>query len=313
MSEPAMRAAIIDLGTNTFNLLVFERGEDGGLRILHSAELPVFLGKGGIEKGIIADDAFQRGLAALRKHKATAIDHGATVITGFGTSALRNARNGSHFVHRAKEELGITISIIAGDQEAELILEGVRQAAPFGSQPSVVMDIGGGSTEFILATNKALMWKRSFELGVTRLRERIPISDPITVDEEARIARHLDDRLEALYAVVERQEPHVLIGSAGSFDTLANIVAATQGITLSPDATTLPFSALEFDAIKDRLLRMTRAERLLVPGLPEHRVDTIPYALITIERVLIAGSIRELAWSKYALKEGAAARMIASG
>ncbi len=309
MIKPAMRAAIIDLGTNTFNLLVFERGGEG-LRILHSEELPVFLGKGGIEKGTITDDAFERGLEALRKHKATAIAHGASRITAFGTSALRNAGNGADFVRRAEEGLEITISVIPGDQEAELILAGVRLAVPFGPQPSLVMDIGGGSTEFILATNKALMWKRSFELGVTRLRERIPISDPITVEEEARIARHLDDRLEALYAVVERQEPHVLVGSAGSFDTLAHIIAAEQGVALSPDATTLPFSALEFDAIKDRLLRMTREERLRVPGLPEHRVETIPYALISIERVLIAGEIRELAWSKYALKEGAAARMI---
>lgn len=303
-----MRAAIVDLGTNTFNLLVFVRGEKK-LVVLHSEELPVFLGKGGIEEGVIADDAFQRGLEALRKHRATAIDLGATTITGFGTSALRNAKNAADFIDRAQRELGITISIIPGEEEAELILAGVRQAVPFGSQPSLVMDIGGGSTEFILATNKALMWKRSFELGVTRLRERIPISDPITVDEEARIARHLDDRLEALYAVVERQEPHVLVGSAGSFDTLANIIAAEQGITLSPEATSLSFSALDFDAIRDRLLRMTREERLRVPGLPEHRVDTITYALISIERVLIAGEIRELAWSKYALKEGAAARM----
>lgn len=303
-----MRAAIIDLGTNTFNLLVYEQGE-AGLRVVKSVELPVFLGKGGIEKGVIADDAFARGREALRQHKATAEFHNVTSIRGFGTSALRNARNGGNFVRRAMQELGIGITIIPGEQEAELILAGVRQAVPFGSQPSLVMDIGGGSTEFILATDKALMWKRSFELGVTRLRERIPIGDPITVEEEARIAAHLDDRLEALYSVVERQEPHVLVGSAGSFDTLARIISADRGETLAPDAVTLAFSALEFDAIKDRLLRMDRAERLRVPGLPEHRVDTIPYALIQIDRVLLAGGIRELAWSRYALKEGAAVSM----
>lgn len=312
MDKPAKtpRAAVIDLGTNTFNLLVHESGS-GGLRIVHAAELPVFLGKGGVEKGIITDEAFARGMDALRRHKEAAVSLGAASIRGFGTSALRNARNGAAFVRMALEELGIPITIIPGDREAELILAGVRQALPFGQQPALVMDIGGGSTEFILATDKALMWKRSFELGVTRLRERIPISDPITVDEEARIARHLDDRLEALYAVVERQEPHLLIGSAGSFDTLARIMAAESGTTMVEDATTLPFSALDFDAIKDRLLRMTRAERLSVPGLPEHRVDTIPYALIQIERVLLAGGIRELAWSRYALKEGAAAFLTA--
>ncbi len=297
--------AIIDLGTNTFNLLVFEQGQ-AGLRIVHSVELPVFLGKGGIEQGLIAPDAFERGMEALRLHKATALEHGARSIRGFGTSALRNARNAQDFVQAAERGLGIAIGIIPGDREAELILAGVRQAVRFGAQPSLVMDIGGGSTEFILATDKALMWKRSFELGVTRLRARIPISDPITVEQEARIAAHLDDRLEALYAVVERQEPHVLVGSAGSFDSLARIITAERGDTLAPDAVTLAFSAREFDALKDRMLRMDRAERLQVPGLPEHRVDTIPYALIQVDRVLLAGGIRELAWSRYALKEGAA-------
>lgn len=300
--------AIVDLGTNTFNLLVYEQG-DAGLRIIHSAELPVFLGKGGIEQGMISDDAFERGLVALRRHKQAATEMGAQRIQGFGTSMLRHARNADPFVQRAMEELGIPITIVPGDQEAELILAGVRQAVPFGTQPALVMDIGGGSIEFILATDKALMWKRSFELGVTRLRERIPISDPITVDEEARIAQHLDDRLEALYAVIERQEPHLLIGSAGSFDSLARIITAERGGALPDDALGLGFTALEYDALKDRLLRMPRAERVLVPGLPAHRVDTLPYALIAIDRVLLAGGIRELAWSRYALKEGAAATM----
>ncbi|MCB9183333.1 MAG: phosphatase [Flavobacteriales bacterium] len=306
MNERVMRSAIIDLGTNTFNLLVFEKREDG-LCVVHSAELPVFLGRGGIEQGLISDEAFERGMDALRRHKRKAESLGALRIKGFGTSMLRNARNADRFVQRVKDELGIVISVIPGEQEAELILAGVRQAIPFGTQPALVMDIGGGSIEFILATDKALMWKRSFELGVTRLRERIPISDPITVDEEARIAQHLDDRLEALYAVVERQEPHVLIGSAGSFDSLARIVMAERGAELPDEVLGLRFTALEYDALKDRLLRLPRAERLLVPGLPEHRVDTLPYALIAIDRVLLAGGIRELAWSRYALKEGAAA------
>lgn len=309
-----MTSAIIDLGTNTFNLLVFERS-DGSIRVLHSEEVPVFLGRGGIEQGVIAPDAFQRGMDALQRYKATAAAHGAERIEGFGTSALRNAMptagrhgNGNDFVQAAWERLGIRITIVPGGEEAALILDGVRQAVRFTNKPALVMDIGGGSIEFILATDKALMWKQSFELGVTRLRERIPTSDPITIDEEARIAAHLDDRLEALYAVIDRHEPHVLIGSAGSFDSLAAMVLADRGAAMGADATSLEFSALEFDALKDRLLRMTRTERLHVSGLPEHRVDTITYALVAIERVLAAGGIRDMAWSRYALKEGAAWR-----
>lgn len=304
-----MRSAIIDLGTNTFNLLVFEQLPDRPMRIITSVERPVFLGRGGIEKGVITADAFERGLEALRVHRATAMEHDAGKITGFGTSALRNARNGKEFVQRAWDELGIAITIVPGEEEAGLILDGVRQAVPIGTRPTLIMDIGGGSTEFILATDKALMWKQSFELGVTRLRERIPISDPITLEEEARIAEHLDSRLEPLWAIIDRHEPHLLIGSAGSFDTLARMVAAGNQQELPSEATTLAFDASTFDALRDDLMRRTRAERLHVPGLPEHRVDTIPYALIQVERVLLAGGIRELAWSRFALKEGAAARM----
>ena len=304
-----MRVAIIDLGTNTFNLLVAERNANGALRMLHSEEVSVFLGKGGIEKGLIAPDAIERGLNALERYTAIAKELGAVRITGFGTSALRNARNASAFVSAAKERFGIDVQVIPGDEEAALILDGVRQAVTLTTKPMLVMDIGGGSIEFMLATNKALMWKRSFELGVTRLRERFPGADPLSLEDQLRIGGHLDFHLEPLWAVMDRHWPTTLVGSAGSFDTLAAMVAGTEGRQLSEEEMTLPFTHIAFDALKDRLMGMNRAERMLVPGLPEHRVDTIPYALIVVERVLMRG-ITDLRWSRYALKEGAAARLL---
>ncbi|MBK8339549.1 MAG: hypothetical protein IPK99_05875 [Flavobacteriales bacterium] len=161
LSPLPVRVAVLDLGTNTFNLLVAERDTDGALRVLHSEEIPVFLGKGGIEKGVIAEDAFARGLEALAKHMATARSLGADHIEGIGTSALRNATNTGKFVRAAHDRSGVRIRVITGDEEAELILEGARQALHFGNRPVLVMDIGGGSIEFILATEKALMWKQS--------------------------------------------------------------------------------------------------------------------------------------------------------
>jgi exopolyphosphatase/guanosine-5'-triphosphate,3'-diphosphate pyrophosphatase len=300
--------AIIDLGTNTFNLLIFEQGTVG-LRVVHSVELPVFLGRNGIEKGIIAEDAFQRGLDALRRHTATAHEHGAQHITGFGTSMLRIARNAGEFVRRAQEEFGIAIAVIPGDEEAGLILDGVRQAVPMDDSPALIMDIGGGSTEFIIATAGALLWKRSFEVGVTRLRDRIPISDPMTVDEELRIGAHLDEQLAPLYAELRRHRPMRLIGCSGSFDSLARMMAAQQGVALSQEEHTKDFPIAELDALHTTLRHMDRAQRLRVPGLPEHRVDTLPYALVQIGRVLAANRFSTVSWSRYALKEGAAWRM----
>lgn len=306
-----MRTSIIDLGTNTFNLLVAEKDGSDKLRVLHGEERAVFLGRGGIEQGVITHDAMERGLSVLQAFSDKSRDLGAERITGFGTSALRNARNARDFTSRAKSMFDLDIRIIPGDEEADLILDGVRQAVPFTSKPMLVMDIGGGSIEFILATDKALMWKRSFEIGATRLLERFSPSDPLLLQEYFRICAYLDAQLEPLFAVMDRHWPTALVGSAGSFDTLAELVCTERGQALPADEHTVTFSNTEFDALKERLIGSSRSGRSRMPAIPAYRVDTLPLALIAIERVLAHG-IEQLRWSRYALKEGAAWRMLMS-
>lgn len=304
-----MKVAVIDLGTNTFNLVVASRAAEGALIIHFEEEIAVGLGKGGIEKGRITAEAFHRGLEALTMLGIKARGLGAEHIRGFGTSALRNARNGSAFVAAAKKECSVEVTIIPGDEEAGLILDGVRRAVEFGKRPQLVMDIGGGSIEFILATDRALMWKRSFELGTSRLLERFHPGDPMTVQEHLRIASHMDAQLEPLWAVMDRHWPHTLVGSAGSFDSLAAMVAALRGEELPKDRNTMHFSTTIFDELKDGLLSMPREERNAIAGLPSYRVDSILPALIVAERVVSRG-IGEVCWSRYALKEGAAWRAL---
>lgn len=309
-----MRAAIIDLGTNTFKLLVAERsaGATTGLNIVHSEELGVFLGRGGVEKNVLAEDAMERGLAALRTLAATAHGLGAARIGAFGTSAMRNARNGHAFAERIKAELGIAVQIIPGDEEASLILEGVRQAVAFSNKPMLVMDIGGGSTEFILATEKALMWKHSFELGTTRLFERFPQIDPMDMDTQLRMGAHIDAQLEELWAVMERHWPTALVGSAGSFDTVARMVALQLGRSIDAGDAMAAMGTGDVDALKERIFSLDHAAREKEPGLPAHRVDTIVPALMLIDRVLLRG-IHQVHWSRYSLKEGAMARLLDQG
>ncbi len=306
-----MRIAIIDLGTNTFKVVVAERPSDSkaGLQIVYTEYLSVFLGRGGIEKKEITAEASARGVEALRKLMEKAKEFGAVSVRGFGTSALRSARNGQAFVDLARKELGLEISIIPGEEEAGLILDGVRQAVPFGKKPMLVMDIGGGSTEFILATDGSLMWKHSFELGTTRLFERFPEIDPMGMDTQLRMAQHIDAQFESLWSVVDRHWPTTLVGSAGSFDSIATMIALERGTPIAEGTITLTFDASEFDALKDKLFAMTRAERAAMPGLAAHRVDTIIPALALIERVLLHG-IERIQWSQYSLKEGAAARIL---
>jgi exopolyphosphatase/guanosine-5'-triphosphate,3'-diphosphate pyrophosphatase len=306
-----MRIGIIDLGTNTFKLLVAERtaGEATGLKVLHAEEVPSFLGRGGIEDKRITVEAAGRGMVVLRALMEKARALGADRVEGFGTSALRNARNGAAYAQQVLEELGLPIQIIPGEEEAGLILDGVRQAVPFGNKPKLVMDIGGGSTEFILATGHALMWKHSFEIGTTRLLERFPMLDPMDLDTQLRMAQHIDAQLEQLWSVVDRHWPQTLVGSAGSFDSIAAMIALARQAPLADDAVSMDFDTSGFDALKDRILPLTRAERSKVEGLPAHRRDTIIPALMLVERVLLHG-MTHLQWSRYSLKEGAASRVL---
>lgn len=303
-----MPLAILDLGTNTFNLLIAEQAA-GRLRVLHSEERAVFLGRGGIEQGKLTGEGIARGLAMVGELCTTARAHGVEHVAGFGTSALRNARNAGEFVEAVRSRYGVQVQVIHGDEEAALILDGVRQAVTFTAKPVLVMDIGGGSIEFILATDKALMWKRSFELGATRLLERFRPSDPIGLEEHFRIAAYLDAQLAPLFAVMDRHWPTTLVGSAGAFDTLAALVAEEQGMTLAPDAVTSVFDNTAFDVLMERLMRTTSAERAAMPAVPDFRVETLPLGLIAIERVLLHG-IEQLRWSRFALKEGAAWRAL---
>lgn len=306
-----MRVGVIDLGTNTFKLLVAERpaGASAGLHVIHAEEVPSFLGRGGMEDRRITDEAAGRGMAVLRTLMEKARSLGAERVQGFGTSALRNARNGQAFASQVLSALGLQVQIIPGEEEAGLILDGVRQAVPFGNKPKLVMDIGGGSTEFILATDRALMWKHSFEIGTTRLLERFPMLDPMALDTQLRMAQHIDMQLEQLWSVVDRHWPTTLVGSAGSFDSVARMVAIERGTPLAEDAQGLTFGTDEFDALKDKLFAMSRVQRAAHPGLPAHRVDTIIPALMLVERVLLHGMV-QLQWSRYSLKEGAAARLL---
>ena len=155
-----MRTAVIDLGTNTFNLLIAEASIGGGFATLYNEKLPVKLGEGGINKGIITDEAFYRGVQAMSYYADMIRQWKGEKILAFATSAVRNASNGNDFVRTVKEKTGIDIHVINGNQEAEYIARGVSQAVKLGKKHSLVMDIGGGSTEFIILNDSEILWNK---------------------------------------------------------------------------------------------------------------------------------------------------------
>ena len=298
--QRVMKTAIIDLGTNTFNLLIVE-----GSTTLFKTKIAVKLGEGGITKGCIAKTSFQRGFEALRKHLQTIEEFQANRTLAFATSAIRSASNGADFVAKVKTELGLHIEVIDGDKEAELIYLGVQQALDLGDGNKLIMDIGGGSTEFIICNKKEIFWKQSFRLGAARLIEHFQPHDPITSTEVKSIEGYLENTLTPLWAALKKFPCDTLVGSSGSFDTLADVIAHQfYDITILKGKTTYDFKLSEYYWLHDYFLKSNLEKRLNTPGMIPMRADMIVISSIFINYLLKRHKILSMKLSTYALKEG---------
>ncbi len=298
-----MRIAVIDLGTNTFNLLIKET-ETG--ETFYNDKIPVKLGEGGISNNQIAEAPFQRGIDALKAHAQTIKEVGADKVVAFATSAIRTADNGQAFVGEVKKQTNITVNVIDGDQEAYFIYVGVKQCLEMGNTTSLIMDIGGGSTEFIIY-NKGndVLWKRSYMLGVSRLRENFTPNDPIIESDIEKLNTHFEKELVDLAEAIKTHQPEVLIGSSGSFETLADMIQHRIGKPVDiKSIKELDFDITEINKLHKVLLASTLVERLQMDGLIPMRADTIAISSLQIQYILNTFGIEKMKMSAYALKEG---------
>ncbi len=297
------RIAIIDLGTNTFHLLIAERVKEQ-YTFIYRERLAVRLGQRGINEGIIQPDAVERGVRALSSFKTTIDQYDATAIFAFGTSALRNAKNADEVVRIFKEKAGIAVNIISGDREAELIFTGVRSGLALGRDYSLVMDIGGGSVEFIIGNDAEIVWKQSFEIGAQRLLEMFHRTDPIDQAEINQLNQYFAVQLPALFEALNKWKPQTLIGSSGTFDTLSDIHCIKHDIKIGADNIETPLTIQGFYDIYEELLIKNRQDRMMIPGMIEMRVDMIVVACCLINFLLDKYSFKQIRVSTYALKEG---------
>lgn len=296
--------AIIDLGTNTFQLLIAEKDTmHGKMKVLYEDHRPVGLGKGAMETGLLQLDAMARALEALERFLWHAQDKGCVSIQGIGTSILRNARNAGAFIELVETQLEIPIQVISGIQEADYIFQGIRHSLPDSwNEVSLVMDIGGGSVEFILFQNQTILFKTSLELGGLKLQSLFNHEG----EYHASISKDLDAYIQAglitLYEACEEHCPVHLIGAAGAFETLADIQLAQGHLTQLEKANPLNLAAF-FD-LMDQMAQLTMTERQAIPGMKAFRASMLPYANHLIAQVLGKTSIKELWMSMYSLKEG---------
>ncbi|WP_109832136.1 Ppx/GppA phosphatase family protein [Reichenbachiella versicolor] len=293
-----MKVGVIDMGTNTFHLLITEKNDFNS--VYHKEKVAVRIGKGGISDGIIADDAVARAINTLSDFKQTLQDLEVEEVYVTATSAVRSAKNQADFIKIVKEETGFEINVLSGEEEAFLIHQGVKQCIDFDHETGLIVDIGGGSIEFIIADELDVKWLKSYEIGGQRLIDEYHKSDPILPEEISNLQKYLHSVLQEVFEECKKHNAQYLIGSSGSFDTFWDI--HNKGVSTAEDKPIL--TGDEFQSIYDLMITKDKTSRLEIPGMIRMRVDMIVGAAIVTKTILDECSFDLIKISSYALKEG---------
>lgn len=292
--------AAIDLGTNTFHLLIV-KDENGKLIEIYRKRFFVKLAEGGISN--ISKEAWLRAKKALQHFREKIdlykIDTKHTSV--MGTAALRNASNQEAFTAMVQEEYQFQIQIISGDREAELISAGVLGALiPFDLNQHCIIDIGGGSVEFIIWVENAIVWKKSFPIGVAILTQKFHKNDPISQEEIKELENYLKAILNDLFHQLKAYKIKHLVGASGSFEVLYLMGACKNGVA----KTAYEIDLVRFQNITKNFIQSSLEDRLAMEHLPNSRADMVVVAFLLIDFLQKNHVFDELYFSRYAMKEG---------
>ncbi|WP_160069648.1 Ppx/GppA phosphatase family protein [Sphingobacterium bovisgrunnientis] len=294
-----MRIAAIDLGSNTFHLLIAEYNSSQ-IDIIYKTNKPVRLSENITQYNRIIPAAFERGKACLEEYKTIMDEFKVEKMHAVATSAIRSATNGQEFIEQVKLSTGIEIQIISGQEEASLIYEAVKVSGAIDGR-TLIMDIGGGSTEFIFCDENKAYWKKSFDIGAARLMQKFWTNDPISNGELKTLHEYLDETLRELVEFNKGFKARTLVGSAGAFETFLEMSDSSISSTNLKSAT---LNINQYKKLSEKLKLSTHEERTHMPNLIPLRVDMIVMACVLTDYILNELKIQDLRMTTYDLKYG---------
>ena len=295
------RIGIIDLGTNSLRFDVYEFKGKKVVRT-HREKRMVRLGDGVFETGLIPAEGLQRCLLAFARIRQILNDLKVRHVVAFGTSALRSARNSKEFVEAIKQKTGIQIRVISGTEEGSLIAAGILANVDLPKGPNVMIDIGGGSTEVIVALNKKVVEQHSFNLGANRLKQMFFETLPPTMKKgnmhpELAMRQYIREKTFNLVAGRNWSTVKFAVGSSGTIRTLSRVLKKIGRGSQS-------IERYELSSLVAEMKVMTRSQLLSLPGLEPKRVDLILAGAILLEELMYALRLRKIAVTDYALRDG---------
>lgn len=297
------RIASIDLGTNTCNLLVADVSNIDFTRLVSERRVVKLLDNK-LKKNVIDEAAIQRCINAFIDYKNIINKYNVKHIVAFATSGLRNAENNKEITKRIFDTSGITIEIIDGDREAQMIFSGVSKVVNTIDEPLLLLDIGGGSNEFIAYNNDEILYANSFEIGIARLLNTYKFSDPLSEKDIKFAIKLFDQTLNPLIDFSKSHKYGALVGSSGTFETLASIYKYMGGDTF-PNEPRFIIPMESFNAIFKNIIKSNRTERANIEGMDLMRIEMIPLASLLVYYVINKFNIEMIIYSRYSLKEGA--------
>ncbi len=307
--EFAITIAALDLGSNSFHLVVARALSEKSFEVLLKEKAMIRLGDVVSKVGYIDETHTKAVIDSIRSFRTLAESLGASELVALATSAFREAENSSEIVDLIEDETGVSVSVISGAKEAELIFKAISNSVNFHDDVVMCADLGGGSLELMIGTQNELLWSHSLNLGVGRLTANfVQGSDGPTVKEIQRIRRHIRDVLRPLVARVDSFAPAALVGSSGSFLNLARIAVFAErsnldsGILEDMNQVSVRRSSLKMTG--KVILKSDSQGRLAIAGLDPKRVDIISAAVLVLDELMQIFGFKELTLSEWALREG---------
>ncbi|HVK38193.1 MAG TPA: Ppx/GppA phosphatase family protein [Candidatus Kapabacteria bacterium] len=304
MVQPSDTLAAIDVGTNSFHLVVVRLLEQKQFSLITKEKAVVRLGESPSQIKRLSDDAIERGVEAMKifRQIAALTD---SPIRAVATSAVREATNRDEFIARVREETGIEIEVVSGFEEARLIYLGALQALPIYNERVTLFDIGGGSTEFVIGHQGRIHYANSFKIGAIRITQRCFPDEAVTREQLDRCRLFIRGEIYHAVEEIRRNGTRTAIASSGTAQTVASMILAMRGEVIPESLNGVIVTHAEVRAVLDRVIAATtHAERAALPGVDPRRADILVAGCLVLETILSDCGFSEYMISSYALREG---------
>lgn len=299
-----MKIGIIDLGTNTFNLLIAEVVGERSFKKILSKKIAIKLLKDSDKDLKVQPPQLEKAVSVIKHYNNLLTDHKVDIVRLIGTEAFRACSNSTELIKRIEEVVQKKIEVISGDQEALYIYKGVSLTNSLNANYSLIMDIGGGSVEFIIANKTNVQWYKSFKIGISKIYELFKPSDPLLTSDINKISTYFGEQLYELKNKLYVYKPTTLIGTSGSFECIANIMF-NKFFNKDMDYELLhKFYVNDLKKILKLLIILPYHDRKLIKGMDLTRVELIHISALLIDYVVNMFDCYYFIHSCYSIKEG---------